>query len=90
MVAAFERGGLDVEVIGRHSHAVRAGCHAPVGAWGRLQGDDLVLDGRVGDPEGTRILRASLRAPLASAVDLGQALAAQLRGRGADDLLQDR
>ena len=25
MVAAFERGGLDVEVIGRHSHAVRAG-----------------------------------------------------------------
>ncbi len=69
---------------------LRAGCHAPVGAWGRSQGDDLILDGLVGDPEGTRILHASLRAPLAAAVDLGQALAAELRERGADDLLQDR
>ena len=69
---------------------LRAGCHAPVGAWGRLQGDDLILDGLVGHPEGSRILRARLRAPLTAAADLGQALAAELRGQGADDLLQAR
>ena len=70
--------------------SLRAGCHAPVGAWGRSDGDDLILDGLVGHPDGTRILRARLRAPLAEAADLGRALAAELRGQGADDLMQAR
>jgi len=68
---------------------LRAGCHAPVGAWGRREDNYLVLDGLVGRPDGTRLLRAQLRAPCAAADDLGAALAAALRDQGADALLQE-
>ena len=69
-------------------HALRAGCHAPVGAWGRIEGDRLVLDGLVGHPEGTRLLRAQQRAPRDGAESLGASLADALRAQGADDLLR--
>ena len=69
-------------------HTLRAGCHAPVGAWGRMEGDLLALDGLVGDPEGTRLLRAELRSPRACAESLAESLADALRAQGADDLLQ--
>ena len=69
-------------------HTLRAGCHAPVGTWGRIEGDHLVLDGLVGHPEGTQLLRAKLRAPRARAESLAESLADDLRAQGADDLLQ--
>ena len=69
-------------------HTLRAGCHAPVGAWGRIEGDLLALDGLVGHPDGTQLLRAEQRAPLARPEALGASLADHLRKQGADDLLQ--
>ena len=69
---------------------LRAGCHAPVGAWARLAGDLLTLDGLVGHPEGTQLLRARQQAPLAEAKSLGNAVAATLREQGADALLQEQ
>lgn len=69
-------------------HTLRAGCHAPVGAWGRIEGDLLVLDGLVGHPEGTQLLRAEMRAPRTCAESLAESLADALRAQGADDLLQ--
>ena len=69
-------------------HILRAGCHAPVGAWGRMEGDLLALDGLVGHPEGTQLLRAEQRASRACAESLADALADALRTQGADDLLQ--
>ena len=69
---------------------LRAGCHAPVGAWSRLEGEQLVLDGLVGDPDGTQLLRASQAAPIAEAESLGETVADALRSQGADALLQDK
>ena len=69
-------------------HILRAGCHAPVGTWARIEGDLLALDGLVGHPEGTQLLRAELRAPRARAESLAESLADALRAQGADDLLQ--
>ncbi len=69
-------------------YTLRAGCHAPVGAWGRMEGDLLALDGLVGHPEGTRLLRAALRAPLTCSESLAESLADDLRSQGADALLQ--
>ena len=69
-------------------HTLRAGCHAPVGAWGRIEGDILALDGLVGHPEGTQLLRAEQHAPRACAESLGASLADALRAQGADALLQ--
>ena len=67
---------------------LRAGCHAPVGAWARLEEDQLTLDGVVGHPDGTEMLRARHSAPLTDAQPLGEAVAAALREQGADALLQ--
>ncbi|MBT4979551.1 MAG: hydroxymethylbilane synthase [Gemmatimonadetes bacterium] len=67
---------------------LRAGCHAPVGAWARLEEDQLTLDGLVGHPDGTEMLRARHSAPLTDAQPLGEAVAAALREQGADALLQ--
>ena len=67
---------------------LRAGCHAPVGAWARLEEDQLTLDGLVGHPDGTEMLRARHSAPLTDAKPLGEAVAAALREQGADALLQ--
>ena len=67
---------------------LRAGCHAPVGAWARLEEDQLTLDGVVGHPDGTEMLRARHSAPLSDAQPLGEAAAAALREQGADTLLQ--
>ena len=67
---------------------LRAGCHAPVGAWARLEEDQLTLDGVVGHPDGTEMLRARHSAPLSDAQPLGEAAAAALREQGANALLQ--
>ena len=67
---------------------LHAGCHAPVGAWARLEEDQLTLDGVVGHPDGTEMLRARHSAPLTDAQPLGEAVAAALREQGADALLQ--
>ena len=67
---------------------LRAGCHAPVGAWARLEEDQLTLDGVVGHPDGTEMLRARHSAPLTDAQPLGEAVAAALREQGADALMQ--
>jgi hydroxymethylbilane synthase len=67
---------------------LRAGCHAPVGAWARLEEDQLTLDGLVGHPDGTEMLRARHSALFTDAQPLGEAVAAALREQGADALLQ--
>ncbi len=66
-----------------------AGCHAPVGAWGRLQDQVLHLDGRVGSPDGRRLIQADISGPVAAARDLGADLAQQLKDQGASAILEE-
>ena len=67
---------------------LRAGCLAPVGAWGRLgaQGE-LLLDAAVLSPDGRQRIDASGLAAAAEAESLGQRLAADLIARGARELI---
>ena len=51
-------------------------------------GELLALDGLVGHPEGTQLLRAELHAPRTCAESLAESLADVLRAQGADTLLQ--
>jgi hydroxymethylbilane synthase len=80
---------------------LRAGCSAPVAAWARLEGDQLVLDALVADPAGTEALRATRRIPLpaasapalpseasARAMQLGRQAADELLARGAGPLMR--
>ena len=65
------------------------GCQAPIAAWGRLQGDQMHLDGLVGRPDGTRLLRAATSGPIAAAARLGAELGAELERLGADVILNE-
>jgi hydroxymethylbilane synthase len=69
--------------------SLRGGCHAPVAAWARLQGEQLVLDGRVGHPSGSPLLHSQLDADPDDAEALGQRLAEVLREQGADSIIQN-
>ena len=65
--------------------ALEAGCSAPLGALAGVEGGELVLRGVVGG--GLRGSSRTRQAGTAGAEELGRALAAQLRARGADDVL---
>lgn len=67
--------------------ALGGGCHVPVGAYGRVEGGRLELEGCVLAPDGSASLRARVEGPAADAVALGQELARVLQERGADELL---
>ena len=82
---------------GATHHATRAeramlaqlhgGCSVPVGGWGRVEGDQLVLDGLVANLAGNQVLQATADGPLADATQIGQRVADQLRQQGAAEII---
>ena len=64
---------------------LQSGCQTPLAAHAVLDGDDVVLEGLVGAPDGSRLLRERLRAQEPEA--LGRKLAELLLSLGADAIL---
>jgi hydroxymethylbilane synthase len=64
------------------------GCALPVGALAAVNGDDIVLDGVVGDPEGALLLRDRAVGSAASPEAVGRALAELMLSNGADRLVR--
>ena len=67
---------------------LQGGCLAAIGAWGRVEEDQLVLSAVVLSPDGGQRLFHEDRAATSEAIELGARVAAVLRGRGAAELLQ--
>lgn len=57
---------------------IKGSCHIPVGAYCRVQGDDITLDVVFGDEEGTVLLKDSLCGKKHEAEKLGETLADKL------------
>jgi hydroxymethylbilane synthase len=68
--------------------ALEGGCLAPIAAWARVDGDRLVLTGRVLRPDGTEMIEATLSADVPQAVRLGAEVAKRLISRGAAELIE--
>jgi hydroxymethylbilane synthase len=66
---------------------LRAGCHAPVGAATRIEGEELVLEGVVLSPEGRQRVFAEGRDSTADARALGRVVAERLLQQGAGQLI---
>jgi len=66
---------------------LQAGCRAPVAGRARAREGTLSLDGAVFSPDGAKILRGSRTGAVADAEAVGRALAEELLGRGAADLI---
>lgn len=67
--------------------ALRAGCLAPVGAWGRLVERQLLLRGRVLSVDGRQMVQCERSSDPADAQSLGHMVADELLAAGAADLL---
>ncbi|MCL5966694.1 MAG: hydroxymethylbilane synthase [Deltaproteobacteria bacterium] len=65
------------------------GCQVPIGAYGRTEGHEIALEGMVGRPDGSEIVRGSRRGPVSGPDALGRALAEDLLGRGAAAILSE-
>ncbi len=66
---------------------LHGGCMAPIAGWGRMEGEQLVLTGRVLDPAGRQKLEAA-RAGMASDAELlGKQVAEDLLAQGAAALI---
>jgi hydroxymethylbilane synthase len=66
---------------------LEAGCHTPVAAYARLDGETLVLTGVVSSPDGATMLRATIEGPAATGDRLGVTLADELLAKGAKAVL---
>lgn len=67
--------------------ALRGGCLAPVGAWGRVLDGELHLDAVVLSTDGRTRLAANATGDLGSAIAIGEAAARQLIAQGATELI---
>ncbi len=67
---------------------LEGGCQVPIAGYAVLEGDRLWLRGLVGEPDGSRVLRAEIRGPAEEAEALGTRLAEQLLEQGAGEILQ--
>ena len=67
--------------------ALGGGCRVPIAAYGRIEGEQLVLDGLVASPDGRKILKDRLSGSPDEAETLGRELAERLLAAGAAELL---
>jgi hydroxymethylbilane synthase len=70
---------------------LEGGCHVPIAGFAEHygDGDELLLRGLVGRPDGSEILRAQARAPSEQAEQLGVSVAEDLLAQGAADILAE-
>ena len=69
------------------SRALAGSCEVPLGAFAEIDNGRLRLRGFVAAPDGSRMASAELRGEPKEAEALGQALADELRARGAEEIL---
>lgn len=69
------------------SRALAGSCEVPLGAYAEIRGGKLWLRGFVALPDGSRMVRAEREGDPADAEALGLALADDLRGQGAEQIL---
>ncbi|WP_028241453.1 hydroxymethylbilane synthase [Stutzerimonas azotifigens] len=66
---------------------LNGGCQVPIACYAVLEDEALWLRGLVGQPDGSQLLRAEGRAPVAEAEALGVRVAEQLLAQGAQGIL---
>ena len=69
------------------SNALAADCYLPVAALAEASVTDVSITGRVGMPDGSRLITGTARGPLAESEAAGQSLALDLLNQGAAEIL---
>ncbi|KAF3978206.1 MAG: hydroxymethylbilane synthase [Methylococcales symbiont of Iophon sp. n. MRB-2018] len=67
---------------------LNGGCQVPIAGFAEIQGDQIVMRGLVGAPDGSILYRAERQGSLNQAEQIGIAIADDLLAQGADKILQ--
>ena len=70
------------------AHRLGGSCQSPIAAYARLEGQRLLLDGLVAEPDGSRLLRDSASGGIDDPAALGRLLADRILAAGAGPLLE--
>ncbi|HEY2633609.1 MAG TPA: hydroxymethylbilane synthase [Steroidobacteraceae bacterium] len=70
------------------AHRLGGSCQSPIAAHARLEGQRLLLDGLVAEPDGSRLLRDSASGGIDDPAALGRLLADRILAAGAGPLLE--
>jgi hydroxymethylbilane synthase len=70
------------------AHRLGGSCQSPIAAHARLEGQRLILDGLVAEPDGSRLLRDALSGSIDDPAAVGRQLAEQILAAGAGPLLE--
>jgi len=70
------------------NHRLMGGCQVPIAGYAILQGGELFMRGLVGEPDGSKIIRAESRGAPQDAETMGVALADELLANGAEPILK--
>lgn len=70
------------------NQALSGSCVVPLAGYAELRGDQLQLRGRVGMPDGSRLIEATVSGPAAQAETLGRKLADDMLAQGAGEVLR--
>jgi hydroxymethylbilane synthase len=70
------------------AHRLGGSCQSPIAAHARMEGERLMLDGLVAEPDGTRLLRDALSGSGGDPAALGRRLAERILAAGAGPLLE--
>lgn len=91
LVAAIESREVRAATTAERSllEILQGGCMVPVGALGRVDGGELLLEAAVLSPEGTASVRASGKGPLEGAGEVGREVGRDLLRNGAEEILAD-
>lgn len=68
--------------------ALAGGCRLPVAAFATQEGTDITIRGLVGEPDGSRLIKASSTGPVAAVAELAWAVAESLRTQGAMSIIE--
>jgi hydroxymethylbilane synthase len=68
---------------------LQGGCQVPLGAWARMEGNELVLDACVCSIDGLQYVKQRATAPAEQARALGERMAHLLIDAGAQNILED-
>ncbi|MBI5836077.1 MAG: hydroxymethylbilane synthase [Candidatus Eisenbacteria bacterium] len=82
--AAFVAARAERELL----RSLGGGCRLPLGAWARVEGGTLTLDGIACSPDGSQVVRATGSGPASDPEAVGRAVSDKLRAQGAEELLK--
>ena len=67
---------------------MQCGCHAPVGAFANIAGNDIIVIAFISDLQGRKLIRRQIRGPVEKALELAEKLANEMLDAGGREILE--